>query len=445
MACTLCCCGLSEREREGKEKRKKKPRLKTKHQELAPPSTKRSVPDIFLDRELECTSAKRMTNRRDIMCNLIPKSGQMVSVLRDQMFSGKYSPNGDIFAASAQDQRIRFFDTHTWKQTKVIQARDVSWAVLDTDYSNDQRFLCYCSWSDKVRIVNTTGDVETHAELAINPPTDARFCLFSVKFSPDSLEILGGSCDRAVYIYDLVKDVRTVRIQSHADDINAVCYSKDGSGNIFFSGSDDCMLRVYDKREESCVGSFHGHVAGVTSIDTQGEHYLISNSKDQSIKLWDMRKMGDKNERAINFANVDYRLGRHMQSLVNRQQHPNDISLVQFRGHTVLQTLIRAYFSPKSTGGRYIYAGSFDGAVRIWDILTGDIIETLKGHEACVRDCSWNPAFPEIASVSWDGSIRVFSPSNSKVIGPPKYNNHEDDHHDNNIFEDSDISSHESD
>ena len=43
------------------------------------------------------------------------------------------------------------------------------------------------------------------------------------------------------------------------------------------------------------------------------------------------------------------------------------MSVQTFRGHTVLQTLIRAYFSPAhSTGQRFVYTGSADGTVRIY-------------------------------------------------------------------------------
>lgn len=35
-----------------------------------------------------------------------------------------------------------------------------------------------------------------------------------------------------------------------------------------------------------------GHLEGITFIDSRGDgRYLISNGKDQSIKLWDVRKM----------------------------------------------------------------------------------------------------------------------------------------------------------
>lgn len=38
------------------------------------------------------------------------------------------------------------------------------------------------------------------------------------------------------------------------------------------------------------VGTFAGHRDGVTFIDSRGDdRYLLTNSKDQTIKLWDMR------------------------------------------------------------------------------------------------------------------------------------------------------------
>ena len=47
--------------------------------------------------------------------------------------------------------------------------------------------------------------------------------------------------------------------------------------------------------------------------------------------------------------------------------HPADCSLQTFRGHSVLSTLIRAYWSPAATTGqRYIYSGSADGGIWVY-------------------------------------------------------------------------------
>ena len=48
-------------------------------------------------------------------------------------------------------------------------------------------------------------------------------------------------------------------------------------------------------------------------------------------------------------------------------EHPHDGAVATYRGHSVLGTLIRAYWSPEfSTGQRYIYSGSSDGAAVIY-------------------------------------------------------------------------------
>lgn len=61
----------------------------------------------------------------------------------------------------------------------------------------------------------------------------------------------------------------------------------------------------------------------------------------------------------------DYRYGHNPSALGLRHlSHPNDQSLMSYRGHQVLQTLIRAYFSPiETTGQKYIYSGSYNGSI----------------------------------------------------------------------------------
>jgi len=72
-----------------------------------------------------------------------------------------------------------------------------------------------------------------------------------------------------------------------------------------------------------------------------------------------------------------------------------------YRGHSVLNTLIRCRFSPPdSTNQRFIYTGCAAGRVVIYDLLTGQIANVLDGHEGVVRDVSWHPFNSEIVSTS---------------------------------------------
>lgn len=115
----------------------------------------------------------------------------------------------------------------------------------------------------------------------------------------------------------------------------------------------------------------------------------------------------------------------------DHRPHPHDCSLVTFRGHRVLKTLIRCHFSPAgSTDGRYIYSGSHDGKVYIWNLDGTQASEPINVLAATknsrpvsderfvdrydyygrggvwktiVRDCSWHPSAPVIAATSWNG------------------------------------------
>ncbi|KAK1258298.1 hypothetical protein QJS04_geneDACA010440 [Acorus gramineus] len=128
------------------------------------------------------------------------------------------------------------------------------------------------------------------------------------------------------------------------------------------------LLQVWDRRCLNAKGQpsgvLVGHLEGITFLDSRGDgRYLISNGKDQCTKLWDIRRMSSNDTwtvipkakvefflclcsvKKIRRFDWDYRWmpyppqARHL-------RHPCDQSLATYRGHSVLRTLIRCYFSP---------------------------------------------------------------------------------------------------
>lgn len=82
-----------------------------------------------------------------------------------------------------------------------------------------------------------------------------------------------------------------IQIDAHDEDVNTVAYA-DETSQILFSGADDGLCKVWDRRtlsehgEAKPVGILCGHVDGLTFVDSRGDgRHLITNSKDQSIKL----------------------------------------------------------------------------------------------------------------------------------------------------------------
>lgn len=49
--------------------------------------------------------------------------------------------------------------------------------------------------------------------------------------------------------------------------------------------------------------------------------------------------------------------------------------------------------------------GGFLCGVSVYEVLTGQIVQKLKGHAACVRDVSWHPYENNLVS----SSVSIFS------------------------------------
>lgn len=137
--------------------------------------------------------------------------------------------------------------------------------------------------------------------LPLISPRPSRFCVFSLAFSNCDTSIITGTSDGCIYIYDRGANRRThnICVSDGIWDINSVGFMDDSS-QTFYSGLDNGNIKIWDTRQLSeennnSVGTLLGHFDGITYIDSKNDNrYLISNSKDQSIKLWDIRVMGKK-------------------------------------------------------------------------------------------------------------------------------------------------------
>lgn len=96
-------------------------------------------------------------------------------------------------------------------------------------------------------------------------------------------------------------------------------------------------------------------------------------------------------------------------------KHPHDRSIMTYRGHRVLSTLIRCYFSPPATTGqRFVYSASQDGIVYVYDAVSGQIVNQLAKYGlgrqgAPVRDVSWHPHLPLLAASAFDGEVALWT------------------------------------
>ncbi|PPD77919.1 hypothetical protein GOBAR_DD25156 [Gossypium barbadense] len=134
---------------------------------------------------------------------------------------GNYSRRGGFSLADRCHMISRYFPgsdiriynvDRGWKVQKNILAKSLLWTVTDTSLSPDQRHLVYTSMSPIVHIVNVRSATreslanitEVHEGLDFSAADGGySFGIFSVKFSTDGRELVAGSSDDSIYIYDL--------------------------------------------------------------------------------------------------------------------------------------------------------------------------------------------------------------------------------------------------
>ncbi|XP_055837547.1 DDB1- and CUL4-associated factor 11 [Episyrphus balteatus] len=339
-----------------------------------------------------------------------------------KVFICKFNKDGSRLITASQDAMIRVFDSSkgTYHRINRIKAQDVGWGILDIDFSPCGQYFTYSTWSEYFFVVPLNGTTDVFQWLRLNTEVN-RSGIFSVRFSPGGETLIGGCNDSCIYMCNReTTAVKSIKTESeNYVDINAVSYVSDMSPDIFVSGCNLGVIKLWDAR---CLGpsdavatpvsSFLGHYDGITYIDPRNDgNYLLSNSKDQSIKIWDLRKPTpvDKvcNEKDLPMLDWDYRWDEVPHEYYNPTKiMDGDVSVMTFRGHRVTKSLIRAKFSPAAqTGQRYIYTGCGTGRIIIYDVLTGQIKEAIEGHKDIVRDLSWHPVRSEIVSSSWDSHV----------------------------------------
>ncbi|KAK3996518.1 WD40-repeat-containing domain protein [Cladorrhinum sp. PSN332] len=405
----------------------------------------KTLPRRFLDRELGLGGADaRRRNRGLMLQQQIPTTTPELVIHYDEpVCCGQFSDDGNFFYNAAKDFKVRLYDTsnpYQWSHYKTVHHPFAQWTLTDAALSPDNRWLAFTSLQTDV-CLTPTDPADTGEPYSLSFSNGYRFAIFSIRFSGDGKQLIAGTGADSIIVYDIERRNIVHDVKAHVDDVNAVCFADKMSPHVLYSGSDDCTIKVWDTRslgDHRPAGAFVGHTQGITYIDSKGDgRYILSNGKEQSMKLWDLRmaKSGSWFEEArpsvITAArqrqfNYDYR----WQDYDDRHfyKHPHDNSLVTFRGHKVQRTLIRCHFSPPgSTDSRYVYSGSHDGNIYVWNLDATiaakiDVKAATAGrirprphrrytlhHDydgeqtTLVRDVGWHPNAPILVASAWNG------------------------------------------
>ena len=232
----------------------------------------------------------------------------------------------------------------------------------------------------------------------------------SVAFSPDGRQIVSGSGDNTVNVWDIATGKEILTLKGHAERVDSVAFSPDGKRIV--SGGFDRMVKVWDiaTGKETLTITVQGRTNGVSSVAFSPDGKRIASGSWKTVNVWDAvtgketlrENFGDVSSVAFS-ADGKRIISGGGSNTVKVWDAVTGNETLTLKGHTNNVTSVAF-----SADGKQIVSGSWDETLKLWDAATGKETLTLKGHTAAVSSVAFSPDGKRIISGSGDGFLNVW-------------------------------------
>ncbi len=334
-----------------------------------------------------------------------------------------FSPDGTRLVSGSKDMNILMRDADTGQELQRFTGH--TGQILSVAFSPDGSQLVSGSEDKSIRLWDVTTGNELRQISGHTGP------VHSVEFSPSGRQLVSGSEDQSIRLWNAESGEELQRFTGHSGEVNSVTFFSDGTRLI--SGAGDQSIRLWEISSGRELQSFTGHTGSVNSVDVSPSDALIfSGSDDKTARLWRISDGLEILEQPLvlrdEITSVQFSEDgiRGVYGTNNNQLALLDLAAGRVITLTVpYRNLSSVAFSVNNkhvawASGQELGNGLKFTPVYVWDITSdgssGIKTQRFVAHTRHINAIVFSPDGNQLASASWDGNVRLWDPLTGKVL-----------------------------
>ncbi|MCF4969730.1 WD40 repeat domain-containing protein [Nostoc sp. CMAA1605] len=245
---------------------------------------------------------------------------------------------------------------------------------------------------------------------------------YGIAFSPDGKNLYANNWNK-IKLFNLETQKEIQTLQGHFDAVVSLVVTPDGT--LISSGKDKLIYvwEYFHSWQYDVLGEHPCYVWGMNTVKValsmDGKILISCSAIDRTIKIWDWKQR----QQITTLGNETLGLNNYEPGLSCVAISPdgkvalggggNQIDVWDIETNQKIYTITLEVDNDiqslcVSKDAKAFYGGLKNGVIRIWNLLTGEIIHDLEGHLGVVWSMALSPDGKTLVSSSLDRTIKIW-------------------------------------
>uniref|UniRef100_A0A0K0EA73 WD_REPEATS_REGION domain-containing protein n=1 Tax=Strongyloides stercoralis TaxID=6248 RepID=A0A0K0EA73_STRER len=212
--------------------------------------------------------------------------------------------------------------------------------------------------------------------------------------------VISGGSDSVISLNNIDTGKCVLKWLGHLNEITKVGYKNTGGKHYILSGSRDATLKLWQFNKQTTEQTFKGHNLTITGLAILEDGKIISGSRDTTLKLWDINSgkiiyQVERSRNLVTHISLSNLTNKIAQSSEDKEIKIWDVKSLELTNIMPKKNHIQTHVD-MAPDGFYCLSSSngFNGdgcEITLWDLRTNKILKEFKGHETSVTSAVFLP------------------------------------------------------